>query len=324
MNQPRPLLPPKIHRGLVDEHYHHLSVDARDRHTELPLLNDDDESKTTTVTNLNECDEEISVAMSQADEYRHLTRHHSMSSTDTLRDKYEIPAEQFVFIGIWIGLLLCNFFWTRFWCSVGIPSDCHSHFRVTNFEDIKELFTLGLIMGFLTGMHLPERFFYIFDFKRTYWRGITFITLFFVASPAFGSISLLPWMTHFNITPDKLKNQNFANILVIFTVICLVVGLVGFHVRQAHRRCSKTGFTIYMLSRGLVWAFYIAYGSICMRQALERGLKFHLHHYFLAFLISILAEFNHPFSLVVLAISSAIFAQGLAAYEAAPLFSSLN
>ena len=47
--------------------------------------------------------------------------------------------------------------------------------------------------------------------------------------------------------------------------------------------------------------------------------QLHLHHWWLAWLPSLLFSFNHPVSAVPLAVSLAIFVQGCAAYNIAPL-----
>ena len=47
--------------------------------------------------------------------------------------------------------------------------------------------------------------------------------------------------------------------------------------------------------------------------------QLHLHHWWLAWLPSLLFSFNHPISAMSLAVSLAIFVQGCAAYNIAPL-----
>jgi hypothetical protein len=48
---------------------------------------------------------------------------------------------------------------------------------------------------------------------------------------------------------------------------------------------------------------------------------YHLHHWWLAWLVSLVFAFNHVFSAVPLAVASAAFTQGCAAYNVAPLIS---
>jgi hypothetical protein len=50
------------------------------------------------------------------------------------------------------------------------------------------------------------------------------------------------------------------------------------------------------------------------------GYLYHLHHYFIAYSLALFCRFDHVVSVVVLAIATGIFVQGLAAYDFAELF----
>ena len=90
------------------------------------------------------------------------------------------------------------------------------------------------------------------------------------------------------------------------------------------------GFLAYTVSRLAIWSFYSFYlyvaclGSRIHEAMLKQmkvrrlrprantaGVYVHLHHYIIGFLCAILAEFNHPISLLVLAGGTGIFVQGI-------------
>jgi hypothetical protein len=48
--------------------------------------------------------------------------------------------------------------------------------------------------------------------------------------------------------------------------------------------------------------------------------KLHLHHYFISWMLSLNACFNHRLSAGFLAITTGIFVQGISAYSAASMF----
>ena len=63
-----------------------------------------------------------------------------------------------------------------------------------------------------------------------------------------------------------------------------------------------------------------AYLLIRFEQNDDGPAKLHLHHYFVAWLLSLIATFNHPISVGFLAITTGIFIQGISVYSSASMF----
>lgn len=229
---------------------------------------------------------------------------------------HRIPWEQYFALGFWYCLLLANAAFTRLWCYCNIPLDCHS--RVDSLRGIHSLDTLlkdGFIIAVLTGVMQKDRFAYLFNFSQEhYFRGALFLVVFFATSPVFGSLDLIPALSRISLTTGSAHSQ-----LYNFVIILLALGgvaLVLFHVVWAAMHNPLKACVAYLGSRLVVWVIYAMYfveaGKITTAD-------FHLHHYMVGYLIAILAEFNHPVSLLLLAIGTGIFVQGLAAYNADPL-----
>eukprot|EP00929_Paragymnodinium_shiwhaense_P117183 TRINITY_DN8745_c0_g1_i2.p1 TRINITY_DN8745_c0_g1~~TRINITY_DN8745_c0_g1_i2.p1 ORF type:complete len:526 (-),score=8.72 TRINITY_DN8745_c0_g1_i2:90-1604(-) len=77
---------------------------------------------------------------------------------------------------------------------------------------------------------------------------------------------------------------------------------------------SLVNNSLYCLSRTVVASFFVSY--LVLGNLRTSHAEFHLHHYVIAFMVAILAIFNHPLSLTLLGISCGIFVQGIAAYGA--------
>merc|ERR1711924_17213 len=101
---------------------------------------------------------------------------------------------------------------------------------------------------------------------------------------------------------------------------CGFAFLMGWHLFCAWMHNSLTGFLCYLGSRFAVWMFYLLYFLAAASDEIkEKGMYWHIHHYLIAWMCAIFAEFNHPISLLLLAVASGIFVQGIAAYDFDPL-----
>jgi len=202
---------------------------------------------------------------------------------------------------------------TRLVCHLGVPPDCHLY-----EDDLQELHTfqvmlsLGFVLAVLTGVHIPERHGYLFRFRCPKPRGFVFLAVFLGSGPVFGSFDLVPFLEVLTLTPSGIGH---TSVMLLIPLLVAGAALVLWHFVYAFKRYTIEGFLVYAGVRLAVWSFYGLY--LFVAQFTRRGeyqLSFHLHHYVLAFMLALLAEFNHPLSLLLLAAGSGIFVQGLAAY----------
>lgn len=230
------------------------------------------------------------------------------------RHGHRVPFEQYFALAIWLVILTAQYIFTRLVCQVGIPHDCHpDNDALEIMHDFQVMYTFGFVLAILTGVHMPDRFRYLFCFRTPRPRGVFFLVVFFLTSPVFGSLDLVPGLQKLSLTAAGLKSSNAVLVMVLlFGAVLLVL----WHVWCAFAHNSLKGFVSYVLSRLFVWLFY---GAYLMVAAHTVGANVHLHHYVVGFLCAILAEFNHPLSLVLLAAGTGVFVQGIAAYDADPV-----
>jgi len=230
--------------------------------------------------------------------------------------RHQIPWQQFMAIAYWFMLLTANAALSRWVCSFGVPHDCHDRIdTIRGLDSYDRLLKDGFIIAILTGINHRDRFRYLFDFSRESWfRGIWFIGVFMLTGPVFGLLDLIPALSRFSLTTGGHQSILF-NILIALLVLG-AAALIGLHIAWAFMYNSPIAGATYIASRAVVWICYIIY---FIEANTKWWLQFHLHHFMIGYMIAILAEFNHPISVLLLAIGSGIFVQGLAAYAADPL-----
>jgi len=246
-------------------------------------------------------------------------------SRDPGAHSHEIKWEQYFVLGFWILLLITQAAFTRLICKAGIPRDCEPNTDTVNFVAGNHMLILhGYIVATFTGLYHPNRFWYIFSCEfeesgigRYIPRAAVFLVVFFLSSPFWGSLDLVPFLSFFSLTTGG-AHSNFPvmQILLISLVIGLAIFLVGWHLFYAWTYNSVRGFLAYLISRLVVFFIFAAY---FWAAAHEAAYTYHLHHYALGFLFAILGEFNHKLSLIVLAAGSGIMVQGIASYGADPI-----
>lgn len=240
------------------------------------------------------------------------------STTEQSKEKryHRIPWQQYFALCFWYALLLTNVCLTRLLCHRGIPHDCHDRTdKLRELHSLQVLVTMGFIIAVLCGVIQQDRFGYIFNMtSEGYYRGAIFIFFFMGSSIVWGSMDLLPSLSAFTLTTSGEKDNHFTILLYGLTIGA--AGLIAFHFVWAFRYNSFKGFLAYAISRVSIWTLYV---MLFIESNKTIMADFHLHHYMVGFLIAIIAEFNHPISLLLLAIGSGIFVQGLAAYNADPL-----
>jgi len=226
---------------------------------------------------------------------------------------HRIPWEQYVALAFWYCLLLTNACLTRLVCHAGIPHDCHGHLgALRGLHTFDRLMKDGFIIAVLTGVAQRDLFAYLFDLSSEGWfRGLLFLLVFLGTSPVFGSLDLIPSLSAFSLTTGGA--QGFLFSVIIGVLVFGGISLVIFHLVWAYLHNPPVACFTYIASRAVIWAVYYMYFHQAGKVSFA---DFHLHHYMVGYLIAILAEFNHPVSLLLLAIGTGIFVQGLAAYNA--------
>ena len=117
---------------------------------------------------------------------------------------------------------------------------------------------------------------------------------------------------------ERLRLILMAKKLFRFTtplmVLSILLGL-WFHVWYARRSTTKLGVVPYLAPRLAVVGAYAAYIIVLD----VNNDAWELHHYLIAWIGTLFCAFDHPASVVCLAITTGIFVQGLAAYGPAEI-----
>eukprot|EP00927_Polykrikos_kofoidii_P086798 TRINITY_DN9832_c0_g1_i1.p1 TRINITY_DN9832_c0_g1~~TRINITY_DN9832_c0_g1_i1.p1 ORF type:complete len:376 (-),score=30.35 TRINITY_DN9832_c0_g1_i1:76-1203(-) len=237
------------------------------------------------------------------------------SKLGAYRDGHRISWQQYLVLAFWFLLLLTQAAFTRLICHLGIPRDCKTHVDpMKSVQNVHMLMAYGFAVAVLTDIQQPERFGYLFCFREYPYRGASFVVVFFLASVVFGSLDLVPFLNQVSLVDDG--SHDLLNNFLLWLLFASFLALVLWHFWWAYQCNPLPGFFAYSASRLLLWCLYIAYFVMAAR---DLTVTFHLHHYLVGFLLAVLAEFNHPVSLLLLSIGSGVMVQGIAAYDADPL-----
>lgn len=228
---------------------------------------------------------------------------------------HRVPWQQYFALAFWCIMILTAAAFTRLVCLLGVPHDCHGHSDlVLSVYDTHLLLAYGFVLAVLTGVLQADRFEYVFCFHGERPWGVVFVAVFFLSSPVFGLLDLVPFLTHFSLSAGNASGM--FNLLLLFALVLGAVALVTWHLWYAFQNNPLNGFLAYALSRLAVCLIYVSY-FVAAYGAQE--VSFHFHHYLVGFLCAIFGEFNHPLSLVLLAAGAGIMVQGIAAYDADPM-----
>jgi len=203
---------------------------------------------------------------------------------------------------LWLAVLFVGFLETRILCRlVDLPRDCRVN---QNFvSSLVFLFSMGYVQGRVSGVFQDQRF------LKFPW-----LLIFFSTFPLFSIISETPTFDQ-SVVSDSPMPWNFQVALLLLSTLVMVIIL--WHVFYSWRLMTRTNFRRFWLLRA-VGAVVIIGGYGCA-VVWGGGLRVHLHHYFLSWCLSLIAVFDEPVSCTFLAVTSAIFVQGLAAYSADPI-----
>ena len=139
---------------------------------------------------------------------------------------------------------------------------------------------------------------------------------FFVVASVTGIVfSALSDLTQLETSLSSRGGRSAAYVVVMCIVAFFILLGLWFHVWYARRSTTKLGVVPYLAPRLAVVGAYAAYIIILdfNNDAWE------LHHYLIAWIGTLFCAFDHPASVVCLAITTGIFVQGLAAYGPAEI-----
>jgi hypothetical protein len=220
----------------------------------------------------------------------------------------------------WLGLLLISWLVTKGTCLAwNLPSGCNPGFKTEGaMEDLQMLLLFGMNQGYITGATDPVRSAYLFNFRvqRGWWFSLTIV----VAGPIFSALGQIQALQH-SITPGG------GYLMISIALICLLL-VLGWHLAYTWSwspnwgsQCGRTDAVLYTISRIAVLLFYgvtVAVG--CQFGSKASPYTFHVHHYLIAYALSLFASYRHPVSMAILATSTGVFVQGLGAYNYASFF----
>ncbi|KAF4686530.1 hypothetical protein FOZ60_005079 [Perkinsus olseni] len=222
----------------------------------------------------------------------------------------------------WLLLLVAGYAYNRFFCEkYNIPRDSDRYTYLGHSTNLANLAMFGIIQAwFVEVIDDPKRSKWIFSFPR-WWFFITF----FAASTVFTLLGMLDALSHNSISPSGHLDRWNAFSTVLTVLASLLLLLILWHVWYSIKVLpTYPDAAVYILSRfGVVCTFGVTFLLIHFDDEHnhdDNPVTFHLHHYFIAWLLSLIAAFDHPISLIMLAITSGIFVQGIAAYSAAGIF----
>lgn len=210
------------------------------------------------------------------------------------------------------ALLLICFGTTRLACLLRLPSDAkRDDDGGAVAEDFQELLQLGFALALLTKLHTVERFAW-FSARPIY--AVVFLGTPFV----FGGFNEIPGLQVSLATIGSWGGVAWFVMLFAALVLLLVI---GWHARRSFL-LPRRERVAYLASRLAVYAFFVLQWTMMkLSPPGRRGYEqYHLHHYYIGFLVALWGCFDHPISALLLSIGAGIMAQGLGAYHDADLF----
>jgi hypothetical protein len=229
--------------------------------------------------------------------------------------------------GGWIALLCMGYIVNRIIALIPLPSTFHSvsiifsicvddaqhHTWLGHSRNLTDLVLLGCPQAWLTGLASdPTRWSYLAKHPG-------FFVAFFASGVAFSILTSFPGFD--GAIDDNLTLPVFFAV-VIGSLVIVCAGVIVWHIVHARRiLISRTDFYRFILTRvTLLVVLSVTYFLIHSEENSGGFAKLHLHHYFVAWILSLIACFNHKISIYFLAITTGIFVQGISAYSAASMF----
>lgn len=116
------------------------------------------------------------------------------------RHGHRVPWRQYVSLAVWYLLLVMEYIVVRIVCQFDIPRDCKPHGNLDTIFDLQVMFMMGFMLAILTGVHMPDRFAYLFCFKGPRPRGIAFLLVMVVSGPVWGSLDTIDSLSRISFT----------------------------------------------------------------------------------------------------------------------------
>lgn len=259
--------------------------------------------------------EDEAAALAAGESTKSMCRAQSMGRQGSVKEGHEVDWAEYFSLAFWELMLIANASLTRIVCQHGIPEDCQANTNTVDFvKTIHELLIYGMILAIFVGVDHEERFVWLFRFRKRNPRGILFLVIFFAASPVYGMLSEVESLKHFSLTTES--SFGAINQIIFAVLIGGAIALSIWHVYFAWATNNKKGFIAYIVSRIVIIGVFVAYFLAASDMSTY---VFHLHHYAVGFMFAVIAEFNHPLSLVALAAGAGVMVQGMAAYGADPI-----
>ncbi|KAF4729786.1 hypothetical protein FOZ63_001273, partial [Perkinsus olseni] len=201
----------------------------------------------------------------------------------------------------WLLLLVAGYAYNRFFCEkYNIPRDSDRYTYLGHSTNLANLAMFGIIQAwFVEVIDDPKRSKWIFSFPR-WWFFITF----FAASTVFTLLGMLDALSHNSISPSGHLDRWNAFSTVLTVLASLLLLLILWHVWYSIKVLpTYPDAAVYILSRfGVVCTFGVTFLLIHFDDEHnhdDNPVTFHLHHYFIAWLLSLIAAFDHPISLIM-------------------------
>ena len=198
----------------------------------------------------------------------------------------------------WLGLLASNWLVVKACCEVGLPTACAAGWDMArSFTGLQTLLLYGALLGFFVDIQDEHRFGALFRRPRCW----GFLGA-FVLTPAI-----------FSAFEDVHALRGTGPRSAVAVIVALLVGsaacaALAWHVKFA-ARMPRVAFRAYVLARVVPIACYACYVGA---MGSEYALRFQPE--WVAFLCAAFCEFNHPTSVIFLAVSLGVFVQGLGAF----------
>ena len=240
-------------------------------------------------------------------------------------------------LGCWMGLLVCGWVLQKALCTLGLPGDCdgigkgygaaYANGWLGHIEGLQHLCSYGAIAGWLLGVHSVPRHRYLFRGQSMAGRPIApgvFPVAYLVCIVIFSAV-LSMRLFEGNI---RRGSGNFSGSYLGLHVLDVIGGLVtvtlaAWHIVYGWRH-SETRFAFafgYLLPRLAVILWHVGYFVVLVPRyaSREHDGSWHLPHWICGFILACGCRWNHPLSVASLALTSAIFTQGLSAYDIDPM-----
>jgi len=244
------------------------------------------------------------------DSYVKLVNEGEEEKTDSEKIESRKLLREYALITLFLALFLLGFFFAKFLCGFGIPDDCHNTWGDwLIWHELWNLMTWGFIAIWFMDVRRENRQHHFLSWRRWY-----FYVVFMGAIPIFG---LLADKFHSSLS----SGLNFSSGKIYIICLILVNIVIIWHYIHAYRIWSKLRFFLYMGRTLLAVLFYVIFFLFQIKDVMnkETDETVHVHHWFIGWILSMWAVHNHFISDVFLAITLAIFVQGIAAYDVADL-----